>query len=174
MEDEQAAIDAVLKFAVLALVIGALLGLATFVGVKMLGLNGGSGSAEHDSGDAGPSALPTTALSVSDSPSPSASSDAPSKTPTPKGITLSVSPGDVAPGQHINFTGSYPGASNVLLAVQRKEGGTWTAFADVKVPVRSGSFSTYIITSRTGTQKFRVYDTAAQKASNPVTVTVGG
>lgn len=179
MEDEQAAIDAVLKFAVLALVVGAVLGLATFLGIKTLGVGGGNGGPTADPlpGDT-PSALPTVALSdpgSTPSKSPSAApSEEPSTTAPPKGaMKLNASPGQVAPGERINLTGTYQGRDNLTLVVQRKTGGAWSQFADVTVPVRVGTFSTYVITSRSGIQVFRVFDQQANKGSNAVKVTVG-
>jgi hypothetical protein len=41
------------------------------------------------------------------------------------------------------------------------------------VSVSGGVFSTYIMTSRTGEARLRVYDKALQKASNAVRVTIG-
>ena len=88
-------------------------------------------------------------------------------------IQLSATPGQVGPGERINLTGTYPGVDNVALQVQRKENGAWVPFADVQAQVRVGTFETYVMTSRTGGMKFRVFDPTAQEASNAVAVTVG-
>ena len=88
-------------------------------------------------------------------------------------IKLSATPGQVGPGERINLMGTYPGADNVALQVQRKENGAWVPFADVQAQVRVGTFETYVMTSRTGGMKFRVFDPAAKAASNAVAVTVG-
>ena len=46
-------------------------------------------------------------------------------------------------------------------------------FADVQAQVRVGAFETYVITSRSGGMKFRVFDPTTKEASNAVGVTVG-
>ncbi len=133
MEDEQAAIDAVLKFAVLALVVGAVLGLVTFLGIKTLGVGGGDSGRSSDPAAADtPSALPTVALDDPGSTASKSASPAPSKTPSAKappkgGMKLNASPAQVAPGERINLTGTYQGQDNVALAVQRKSGGAWAS-----------------------------------------------
>lgn len=167
---------ALLKVAGVAVGIGLVLAIGAFVMVRALGFSDNTPAAHSTSSPEAPlSALPTTALTTSSSPSPSASAEpSPSKSPTKRpGIMLAASPIQVAPGQRINLTGSYPGADNVSLQVQRKEGGIWAPFSTVTAPVRVSAFATYVITSRTGTMSFRVLDTTTGKASNPVEVTVG-
>jgi hypothetical protein len=87
------------------------------------------------------------------------------------GITLVASPQRVAPGQRIDFSGSYnrEGAS---LQIQRQVAGTWTDFP-VSATVSGGSFHASIFTSQTGTAPFRVVDSATGVSSNTVTVTIG-
>ena len=87
-------------------------------------------------------------------------------------ITLFVAPQNVSPGERINFNGVYTDGEGARLQVQRKEGGAWVDFP-VEATVRGGSFETWIQTSRTGVTKFRVFDAAADRASNVVTVTIG-
>jgi hypothetical protein len=168
--------EALLKVAGVAVGIGLVLAIGVFVMVRALGFSDNTPAAHSTSGpDASPSALPTRALTPSGSPSDSATAE-PSTSASPStqpGIKLAASPVQVAPGQRINLTGSYPGADNLSLQVQRKEGGTWAPFADVTAPVKVSSFATYVITSRTGRMSFRVVDTTTGKASNPVQVTVG-
>ena len=60
----------------------------------------------------------------------------------------------------------------VRLQVQRFEGGGWTDFP-VSARVSGGQFNTYITTSRSGATRFRVFDQAAGKPSNPVRVQIG-
>jgi hypothetical protein len=86
-------------------------------------------------------------------------------------ISLSASPLQVAAMERIYLTGTYPGGEGASLQVQRKEGG-WSDFP-VSASVSGGTFSTYVITGRTGVNKFRVVDTGSGKKSNPVTVRVG-
>lgn len=117
-----------------------------------------------------PSGSPT-----SPSPSPSAPSEEPSKSPSkkPKDITLQAFPARVAPGERINLTGVYPQGEGATLQVQRFEGGSWAPFADVTAQVSGGIFDTWVITSRTGVNRFRVVDLGSGKASNPVRVRIG-
>jgi hypothetical protein len=109
---------------------------------------------------------------------------APSKSPSVEGrstssaspstdqITLTVAPKAVSPGERINFNGAYVNGEGVQLQIQRREGGSWTDFP-VLATVQGGSFQTWIQTSHTGRQLFRVYDPQADRASKPVAVTVG-
>lgn len=106
-------------------------------------------------------------------PSPS-DSESESATPSPKSdkIKLFVAPQSVGPGERINFNGVYVDGEGVALQIQRKEGGTWTDFP-VTATVRGGVFTTWIQTSHTGKQQFRVLDRTTDLSSNVVTVTVG-
>jgi hypothetical protein len=95
------------------------------------------------------------------------------KEPTKAKVTLFAAPQSVSPGERINFNGVYvDGREGTSLQIQRRENDTWTDFP-VDATVRGGSFETWIQTSRTGKQVFRVYDAGADRASNTVTVTVG-
>jgi len=166
--------DALLKVVAIAVGVGAVIAIAVFLIVKALGLGEGPPAAHATAEPDTP--LPTTALTSSGSPTPSEepSATATSKPARPKDkIKLSATPEQVAPGERINLTGSYPGADNVALQVQRKENDAWVPFADVQAQVRVGAFETYVITSRTGGMKFRVFDPTSNAASNAVGVTVG-
>ncbi len=110
--------------------------------------------------------------SSSSSASPSPSRTKATKPPRRDRITLFVAPQQVGAGQRINLNGVYPSGEGAVLQVQRRESGTWTDFP-VTVPVRGGSFTTWIETSRTGASPFRVLDKAAGRGSNRVVVTVG-
>lgn len=165
---------ALVKGLVALLVVAVLIALGTTLMVKFLGLDEGESAGPVGSGSS-PSSLPSTALPVpgeeSDSSSPS---DSPSESERPKGdIALSVSPQSVGPMQRINLTGTYRGADNARLEVQRQENGAWTNFG-VDAGVTAGTFQTYVQSGRTGENMFRLYDPAARKASNVVTVTIGG
>jgi hypothetical protein len=87
-------------------------------------------------------------------------------------ISLSVSPLEVSPMQRIDLTGTYPGGEGATLQVQRFEAG-WSSFAGVTATVRGETFSTYVMTGRTGPNRFRVVDPASGKSSNPVRVRIG-
>jgi hypothetical protein len=165
---------AVLKILGVAVVIGLAIGIGAWVVVKALGLNAPD-STGTASGQVQPlTPLPTTALPVpSDTSSPSGG--VPTSTPTvlPTGaLYLSASPVMVRPMERINLTGQWPGHDNESLLVQRFEGGGWSDFG-VQASVKLGTFETYVMTGRTGDQRFRVFDPHTQTASNEVTVTVG-
>ena len=108
-------------------------------------------------------------------PSPTPSVDLPTGAPSASaaatGISLVVSPMEVAAGQQINFSGSY-GREGASLQIQRQAGGGWTDFP-VSATVGGGTFDTWIVTSQTGTAQFRVIDEATGTVSNSVTVTIG-
>lgn len=94
------------------------------------------------------------------------------KEPTKAKVTLFVAPQQVGAGERINFNGVYVDGEGASLQIQRRENGSWTDFP-VTANVQGGSFETWIQTSRTGEQVFRVYDDAEERGSNTVTVTVG-
>jgi hypothetical protein len=122
-----------------------------------------------------PEPYATLSGSAGASPSPSRSPSAsasPRHTRKPRPVSLHASPLQVQPGQRINLTGAYRGGAGATLQVQRFEAGHWTDFP-VTVPVHGASFATYITTSRTGKNRFRVLDKGAGRASNAVTVQVG-
>lgn len=85
-------------------------------------------------------------------------------------VSLSASPLEVGQMERIYLTGTFPGGEGASLQVQRFESG-WTDFP-TSASVSGGTFSTYVMTGRSGPNKFRVVDGASGKASNPVTVTV--
>ena len=178
MRDDQRRqlVEALLKVVAVAVGVGAVIAIGVFIMVRALGFSDNTPAAHSSAQPDAPSTLPTRALTPSGSPSPSAEprATATSKPARPKDkIKLSATPEQVAPGERINLTGSYPGADNVALQVQRKENHAWVPFADVQAQVRVGTFETYVMTSRTGGMKFRVFDPTAQEASNAVAVTVG-
>lgn len=86
-------------------------------------------------------------------------------------ISLSASPQEVARMERIYLSGSYPRAEGASLQVQRAQGGGWTDFP-VSTSVSGGTFSTYVMTGQSGTNRFRVVDSAKGKKSNPVSVRV--
>ena len=156
---------------------------ATTTHEKLTGLDSAESGATAKPSLYLPSGSPTVGLdqypapSRSSSPSASASSSGsatPSPTPTKKQpkITLQAFPQQVSPGQRINLTGVYRGGEGARLQVERFEGGRWNDFP-VGASVSGGQFTTYITTSRTGPQRFRVVDPLSNARSNAVRVTVG-
>lgn len=88
-------------------------------------------------------------------------------------ISLSASPTQVSAMGRIDLTGVYPEAEGVTVEVQRRVDGRWESFSGVTARVSGGTFSTWVQTGRSGPNRFRVYDPAADLASKPVTVVVG-
>ena len=167
--------SALLKAFGVFVAIAVVIALGTIFMVHALGLNqadtdGPLGAASTSS----PSPLPTKALP---NPSDSASAtDQPSDSPSPTDgasgdIQLEVSPVIASPMERVNLTGTYQGADNQLLQVQRFDDGTWSNF-NAKTTVRVGTFATYIMTGRVGENRFRVFDPKANKGSNVILVTI--
>ena len=125
--------------------------------------------------------IPTTTASSpgASQPSPPNPSQSPTTSTTRtrsaanKLITLRVSPRQVSAGERINLTGNYSAPDGTTLQVQRQESpGAWSDFP-VTASVSGRSYATYILTSRTGTNKLRMLDASTGKTSNVVTVQVG-
>lgn len=164
-----------------ALLIGGIVGVVAIGMLNVLGVGSASGSAGQRPTLYIPDLSPTTspkayavppAATTSGAPAPSASSSASAKPKKPKPqISLQGFPDHVAPGQRISLTGTYPGAEGATLQVQQFQHG-WSDFP-VSVTVSGGIFTTYVITSRTGPQRFRVVDQASGRHSNDVQVAVG-
>lgn len=147
-----------------AVVVGLAVGLAVS-GVVSLSLDGSADGAEAE---------PTLVMPSLEETSPEEEpreSPTPSRKPKPP-IELVLAPTSVGAGERIEISGSYPGGDGVDLQIQRREGDGWIDFP-VTATVSDGRFATWIQTTRTGESAFRVYDGAADKASNVVVVTVG-
>ncbi len=181
MDDERSeqVRNALLKGVGVIAVIAVVIALGTVLMVNALGLN--SDSSDSPVGAAStssPSPLPTKAIpQPSDSDTPT---DEPSESPSPSDgpsdgasgdIQLDVSPVIARPMERINLTGTYKGADNLQLQVQRFDAGAWSNF-DAKTTVRVGTFATYIMTGRVGENRFRVFDPRADKGSNVILVTI--
>jgi hypothetical protein len=74
--------------------------------------------------------------------------------------------------EQIDLTGVYPGGEGAILQVERFTSGSWQAFP-VTVSVSDETFATYVQTSQTGPNRFRVVDTDTGRASNDVSVNIG-
>lgn len=167
-----------------SLLVGAVVAAVALGALNLVGLGSASSVATQRPSLYMPSTVPTTQpevyppakrlASAPAQPAPTSSAPSPSKTHKPKpnkAITLQGFPNKVSPGQRIDLTGVYQGAEGTALQVQRFEGG-WTDFP-VSTTVSGGIFSTYVTTSRSGVQRFRVIDHATGRHSNEVRVTVG-
>jgi hypothetical protein len=118
--------------------------------------------------------IPRNVASSTPGPSTSSSTPAPAthtSKPPQHLITLEVTPSSVSSFEHINLSGSYRAPVGTRLQVQRKESGVWTDFP-VTTSVSAGTFATYVQTSHTGLNLFRVSDGASGRTSNVVKVTV--
>jgi hypothetical protein len=165
-----------------ALVIGGVVSVIALGAARVTGLDSAQTKATRKPSLYIPSGKPTVGLDEypapsSKSPTSRAGGDASaSDRPRPKkkkpGITLQAFPQRVSAGQRINLTGVYQGGEGARLQVERFEGGRWSDFP-VGASVSGGQFTTYVTTSRSGKQQFRVVDPLSDKASNPVRVTVG-
>ena len=170
-----------LALVVVSLLVGGVVSVVALGAAKVSGVGSSSGRPTQQLSLYIPSGEPSTRPEVypdptgGASPSPSESSS-PTDTPTKpdknaRTITLQAFPGKVAPGQRINLTGVYSGGEGATLQVQRYDG-SWTDFP-VTASVSGGLYNTWIVTSRSGKQKFRVLDIGSNRHSNPVTVTIG-
>lgn len=175
-----------------AVVIGAILSVIALGAAKFTGIDSAKSTASSKPSLYVPSGKPTVGLEPYPEPSgvpnrpkksagssggsgrsdsnSSASPDSPG--PQKKGITLQLFPQQVSPGQRINLSGVYANGEGARLRVQRFEHGSWSDFP-VTTSVSGGQFATYITTSHTGPQRFRVVDKAAHRHSNAVRVRVG-
>ncbi|WP_416954623.1 hypothetical protein ACNKF0_20430 [Nocardioides sp. T5] len=158
-----------------AVVIGLLGGLAVLVGVKATGIGESTGASADPSASATfrlpkPSET-STETTPEETTEPSAGAEPTSEAPA-TGISLSASQQSVSPMQQIDLTGTYQAGEGAILQVQRMENGAWSDFP-VTMSVSGGTFATYVQTSRTGPNEFRVVDTDSDVVSNEVTVTVG-
>jgi hypothetical protein len=170
---------ALLKALAVVAVMGVVIALGTTIVVRALGLNDGDSPGPIGAAPSGPSkALPTTALPVPEDSEKAEPTDEPSASdPASPGaadgdIELEISPVDARPGERVNLTGTYQGADNLALQVQRFDDGTWTDFG-VDATVRVGTYATYVTTQRTGEMRFRMYDPQSREGSNVVLVTIG-
>jgi hypothetical protein len=172
-EDRSAQVrGALLKAFAVVVVIGVFIALGTTIVVRALGLNESNSPGPVGAAQTAPEKpLPTTAI-----PQPGEKTAKPDKEQAPKGgktgrIQLAISPVLARPMERVNLTGTYKGADNVGLQVQRFEDGKWQDFG-VEATVRVGTYETYIMTGRAGENRFRMYDPQNQEGSNVILVTI--
>ena len=164
---------------VISLLVGTVVGAVALGAAKLTGIDSASGGPTREPSLFIPSGTPSTSPEAFPDPS-TASEPTPTKKPKPakptrtrkpqRPITLQAFPARVAPGERINLTGVYPRGEGATMQVQRFENG-WTDFP-VTASVRGGTFTTYVLTSRTGQTRWRVTDLATGHSSNPVRVTI--
>ncbi len=165
------------------LVVGLLAGLTALMGTKVLGIGGGDADSDQQASSGQSLFLPDPVETENpsgplltldpDLPTPSiAPTDAETSTPPATGITLSAGQKQVSAMGQIDLTGVYSKGQGAILQVQRFENGAWADFP-VTVSVSGSTFATYVMTGRSGKNKFRVVDTDTAMKSNPVVVTVG-
>ena len=181
---ERPVLSGILALVGVALVVGLLAGVTALAGTKVLGLGGGDGGSSGGDASSGaslylpdpvPTDDPSGPLMTLDPNVPTESATAagePTSSAPAAGIDLTAGQTQVTAMQQIDLTGTYPAGEGAILQVQRFEDGAWTDFP-VTVSVSGRTFATYVMTSRTGENKFRVVDTDTGTASNEVAVTVG-
>ncbi len=167
------------------LAVGLIVGLAALIGTRMLGFGEETASAETTNNQSMyiPKPEKTEAEEgplITLAPEPSSSDDDETSKPSgnettekeEKGISLSASQTEVSSMEQIDLTGVYPGGEGAILQVQRFTSGTWQDFP-VTVSVSDETFATYVQTSQSGLNRFRVVDTDTERISNEVRVQIG-
>jgi hypothetical protein len=164
------------------LTIGVLVSGAALATTSVLGLRGGDGAAVSGSEETvfipKPSITeepdgPLITLAPRPSNQAGSQADEPDEEEEPEGISLSAARTSVAPGDKIDLTGVYPEGEGAVLKVQRLEDGEWVDFVDITATVSNETFSTFVITSRTGPNTWRMLDVETGDVSNEVKVQVG-
>jgi hypothetical protein len=165
------------------LAVGLVVSGAALAATSMLGLGEGDGGGQASSDQSinvpkpVPTDPPTGPLITLEPPKPQAEGGGQSEeAPEPEdAISLSAAVTEVRPGEPIDLSGVYPGGEGATLVVQRLEDGEWVDFAggDVTTTVSRETFSTYVLTERTGLNTWRVRDKKTDEVSNEVRVKVG-
>ena len=184
VDEQHPVVFGLLALVGVGIVVGLVAGVAALAGAHVLGVGGGSSSSSTSvqktmylpkyQPTKGPSG-PEITLAPGETPSGDSSSEPsqPESSKSPKKqISLQVGENTVQPMQNIDLTGVYPGGEGAILRVQRLESGQWTDFYSVTASVSNQTFSTYVQTSASGLNKFRVVDTDTGLTSNVVRVTV--
>lgn len=143
---------------------------ATLVAAAAVGFGGGAFAGNSISGAGTPTTVVTTPAST------------PTKSATPAStITLTADQSSVAASERIDMSGRLqPPVAGVELTVERSlNGGEWDTFPDSDDPVTvttddNGGFRTYVQTSRSGENQFRVVGQVGDEflESEPVVVTI--
>ena len=165
------------------LAVGLLISGAALAGTSVLGLgeSDGGGQASSDQSINVPKPEPTEEqsgplITLEPRPSNEGGGESSEAAPEPEdAISLSAAATEVSPGEPIDLSGVYPGGEGATLVVQRLEEGEWVDFAEgeVATSVSNETFSTYVITERTGLNTWRVRDSQTDEVSNEVRVKIG-
>ena len=165
------------------LAVGLLVSGAALAATSVLGLgeSDGGGQASSDQTINVPKPSPTvsqsgTLITLAPKPSSEGGEESEEAAPEPEdAISLSAAVTKVRPGEPIDLTGVYPGGEGAVLRVQRLEDGAWVDFADgsVEATVSNETFSTYVVTERTGLNTWRMIDVKTHEVSNEVRVKIG-
>jgi hypothetical protein len=148
-------------------------GTATAVIVAALALGLGGGAIAGTLGDENNAVA---------SPTAPATGASPAQTTPPSSISLSAEQSSVSPSERIDLTGQLePPVGGIELIVERSlDGGEWASFPEADDPVTvttedDGTFSTWVVTGRTGENQFRVVGKVGDEEleSEPVTVAIG-
>lgn len=175
-------LSGVIALVAVALAVGLVLGGGALVVTKVAGLDGDTTATDGNSLDGGDTMyLPTPSPTERDTgpaftlapdpdgnggPPPSSTSEKPKNK-----ISLSSDTTEVGSMERIYLRGTYPDGEGAILQVQQWEGGSWSVFP-VTASVSNETFTTYIQTSQTGKNRFRVLDTDTGEASNEIRVTI--
>ena len=182
-KQERPVLTGLIALVAVAAVVGALLGIGALVGARVLGISGADTTTSDPTGGDSlflPEPVATrsgTGPLFTLAPGDTAPADGPggpseTRTKPEREISLSSAETSVASFQKIYLTGTYPRGEGAILQVQRLEGEKWTDFP-VTISVGGGTFSSYVQTSHTGINEFRVIDTDTETTSNTVKVEVG-
>ena len=165
------------------LAVGLLVSGAALAGTSVLGLGESedTGQASSDQSVYVPKPSPTAEetgplITLAPKPSPTAGGSESEEAPEPEdAISLSAAVTEVAPAARSTSPASTPGTRARRLVVQRFEDGDWVDFADgdVTTTVSDETFSTYVLTERTGLSRWRMRDTQTDDVSNEVRVQIG-
>ena len=170
------------------LTVGLILGGAALAATQVLGVGGDDSASDDASSDAslylphpektgradGPLITldPGGQQSEESEPKGPESDPTESKTKDKDPISLSAAQTEVGPMEPIDLTGVYPGGEGAILQVQQFTDGKWDDFP-VTAPVSDETFTTYIQTSQSGENRFRMADTDSGATSNEITVRIG-
>ena len=186
-DEDHPVVTGLLALVGVGLAVGLVLGVATMIGTRVVGVDGEAATSEatqqeslylptptDTGGPSGPLITLAPEPGESRASDEGESSDQPSPTTSKspqEEISLQAGQNEVSPMDRIDLSGVYPGGEGAILQVQRFAGGSWDDFP-VTANVSNETFSTYVQTGQTGKNRFRVADTDSGTVSNEVAVTV--